>query len=57
MVGKTTKAAAKAKKPEPREITFLCRRCEKYRPIADMVTVDRFVPALVVCRTCARELR
>lgn len=56
MPGKSTKAA-KTNKPEPREITFLCRRCEKYKPIADMVMVTRFVPALVVCRSCARELR
>ncbi len=57
MAGKSSKAAAKAHKPQPREITFLCRRCEKHKPIADMVTVTRFVPALVVCRSCARELR
>jgi transcription elongation factor Elf1 len=56
MAGKSSKAAAKAK-PQPREITFLCRRCEKYKPLSDMVTVTRFVPALVVCRSCARELR
>jgi hypothetical protein len=57
MAEKSTKAAAKEKKPKPREITFLCRRCEKYKPITDMVMVTRFVPALIVCRSCARELR
>jgi hypothetical protein len=57
MAGKTTTASAKAKKPEPREITFLCRRCEMYKPLADMRTVTRFVPVLVVCKDCAKELR
>jgi transcription elongation factor Elf1 len=57
MAGKSTKPAAKTHKPQPRAITFVCRRCEKHKPVSDMVTVNRFVPALVVCRSCARELR
>jgi hypothetical protein len=57
MAVKSTKTAAKVKKPQPREITFLCRRCEKYKPITEMVMVTRFIPPLVVCRSCARELR
>ena len=56
MGGKSAKVEAKAK-PETREITFLCRRCEKYKPLAEMRTVTRFVPVLVVCQDCARELR
>jgi transcription elongation factor Elf1 len=56
MAGKSTKTA-REKKTQNREITFLCRRCEKRKPITDMVTVTRFVPALIVCRNCARELR
>lgn len=57
MPGKSTKTDAKVKKPKPREITFLCRRCEKHKPISQMVTVTRFIPALIVCKDCARELR
>jgi hypothetical protein len=57
MAEKTTKAAGKAKKTEPREITFICRRCEQSKPLAEMRTVTRFVPVLVVCQDCARELR
>jgi transcription elongation factor Elf1 len=57
MTGKSSKATAGAKKPESREITFLCRRCEKHKPISEMVTVTRFIPALIVCQECARELR
>jgi transcription elongation factor Elf1 len=57
MTGKPAKAAAKAKKPEPREITFLCRRCGKHKPIGEMVTVTRFIPALILCQDCAREFR
>jgi hypothetical protein len=57
MGGKSTGAAAKGHKPEPREITFLCRRCEKQKPLAEMRIVTRFVPVLVVCQDCAKELR
>jgi transcription elongation factor Elf1 len=57
MPGKPAKTATKTKKPEPRKVTFLCRRCGKYKPIAEMVTVTRFIPALIVCHDCARELR
>lgn len=57
MGGKSSKTATGAGKPVSREITFTCRRCGKHKPLADMVTVNRFVPALVVCRNCARELR
>jgi hypothetical protein len=52
-----SKAAEKPKKPAAPEITFLCRRCEKRKPLAEMRLVTRFVPVLVVCADCARELR
>ncbi len=51
------KNVEKAKKPAAPEITFLCRRCEKRKPLAEMKLVTRFVPVLVVCQDCARELR
>jgi len=57
MAVKSTGAAGKSQKPEPREINFLCRRCGKNKPIAEMRTVTRFVPVLIVCADCARELR
>jgi transcription elongation factor Elf1 len=57
MPRKSTKTDARVKKPKPREITFLCRRCGKLKPIVEMVTVTRFIPALIVCKDCARELR
>jgi hypothetical protein len=57
MAGKSTKATEKSKKAEPREITFLCHRCQQHKPLAEMRTVTRFVPVLVVCQDCARELR
>jgi transcription elongation factor Elf1 len=56
MTGKPARAA-RAKKPEPKEITFLCHRCGKHKPISEMVPVTRFVPSLIVCQDCARELR
>jgi hypothetical protein len=51
------KTAEKVKKPAAPEVTFLCRRCEKRKPLADMKLVTRFVPVLVVCEDCAGELR
>lgn len=51
------KTAEKPKKPASREVTFLCRRCEKRKPLGEMKLVTRFVPVLVVCQDCARELR
>jgi hypothetical protein len=55
--------AEKPSKPESKkeagrkEITFLCPRCEQYKPISEMRMVTRFVPPLLVCQDCARELR
>ncbi len=57
MAGNKSKSSSKAKKGKLKEITFYCGRCEKHRPIAEMRTVTRFVPALLVCKDCARELR
>ena len=51
------KTADKPKKPAAPEITFLCCRCEKRKPLVEMRLVTRFVPVLVVCQDCARELR
>ncbi len=51
------KTAEKAKKPAAPEITFLCQRCEKRKPLGAMRLVTRFVPVLVVCEQCAKELR
>jgi hypothetical protein len=45
------------KKTRPKEITFLCPRCEQQKPIAEMRMVTRFVPPLLVCQDCAGELR
>jgi hypothetical protein len=56
MAEKTAKPESK-KKTGTREITFYCQRCERYKPITEMRTVTRFVPPLLVCQECARELR
>jgi hypothetical protein len=56
MAEKTLKSEGK-KKAGPKEITFLCPRCEQHKPISEMRTVTRFVPPLLVCQDCARELR
>ncbi len=57
MAENKSKSSSKSKKAKLKEITFYCGRCEKHRPIAEMRTVTRFVPALLVCKDCARELR
>lgn len=57
MTEKTTKSESKEKRTKFEEITFFCRRCEKHKPISEMRTVTRFIPALLVCADCARELR
>ena len=56
-VAEKPKTAEKVKKPVAPEVTFLCRRCEKRKPLAEMKLVTRFVPVLIVCQDCARELR
>ena len=57
MAEKTSKSAEKPKKQAMREITFKCQRCEKDKPLGEMRSVTRFLPVLVVCQDCARELR
>jgi hypothetical protein len=57
MAEKATRSRNKEKKSKPKEITFFCSRCEKHKPISEMRTVTRFIPALIVCQDCARELR
>ena len=52
-----SKAPEKPKKPAGPEVTFLCNRCQKRKPLGEMRLVTRFVPVLVVCHDCARELR
>jgi hypothetical protein len=52
--------AEKAKKVPPEtteEIKFKCRRCGRQRPLSEMRSVSRFLPVLIVCVDCAKELR
>jgi hypothetical protein len=39
------------------EIKFLCRRCGLEKPLSEMRSVARFLPVLIVCMDCAKELR
>lgn len=55
MAEKTTKTV-KPKAPAP-EVSFKCRRCGQQKPLSDMRSVTRFLPVLIVCKDCARELR
>ncbi|HJX13244.1 MAG TPA: hypothetical protein VJ377_06925 [Dehalococcoidales bacterium] len=45
------------KATRPLVIKFKCQRCGKDKPLEDMRSVTRFLPVLVVCRDCVRELR
>jgi transcription elongation factor Elf1 len=47
----------KAKKQKPLQITFKCQRCNKRKPLEDMRSITRFIPVLVVCRDCEKEMR
>lgn len=51
------KEADKVKRQKPLEITFKCQRCKKRRKLEDMRSVTRFVPVLIVCRECEKEMR
>jgi ribosomal protein S14 len=44
------------KKP-PEEIKFRCRRCGREKPLSEMRSVVRFLPVLIVCMDCAKDLR
>ena len=57
MLEKEPKEADKTSKKGPLKITFRCQCCEKYKPLEDMRSVTRFLPALVVCRDCAKKIR
>jgi len=57
MTAEAIKGEGKNRKRKPREITFKCQRCEKNRPLGEMVSVTRFRPVLIVCQNCAREIR
>ncbi len=47
----------KAKKKKQPEITFRCQRCGTLSPLEDMRSVTRFIPVLIVCKKCEKELR
>jgi hypothetical protein len=51
-----TAKTGQPKKPEP-EISFRCRRCGQDKPLSEMRSITRFLPVLIVCKDCARELR
>lgn len=57
MTAEAKKEEEKAKKQKPREIKFKCQRCQKERPLKEMVSVTRFRPVLIVCQNCTEELR
>jgi|PlaIllAssembly_1097288.scaffolds.fasta_scaffold166821_2 transcription elongation factor Elf1 len=57
--GKTSeKAKAKIpEKPKTKEITFVCKFCEKNRPLSDMVVLRHFYPQVTACKECAKDKR
>lgn len=47
----------KAKRQKPLEITFTCQRCMKRKRLEEMRSITRFIPVLIVCRDCEKEMR
>lgn len=47
----------KTKKQEKNKITFRCQSCETLKPLEDMRSVTRFIPVMIVCKKCEKELR
>ena len=52
-----SQSAAKMKKPKQLEINFTCPRCNKKSPLQGMRIITRFVPMIIVCRQCEKEIR
>lgn len=52
-----TQDAGKAKKKAAGAVMFRCQRCDQMAPLEDMRSVARFVPGLVVCKNCEKELQ
>ena len=57
MAEEAVKGEGKSKAKKPLKVTFKCQSCGQSRPIEEMRTVTRFLPALVVCRACAEAMR
>ena len=51
------KEGDKKKKKGPLKIAFKCQRCEKQKPLEEMRSITRFIPALIVCQDCEKEMR
>ena len=57
MPDKESKGAEKAVSKDSIKVNFKCQCCKKTRPLSEMRSVTRFLPALVVCRECEKLLR
>ena len=57
MTAEVKKQEGKTRKQKPKDIKFKCQRCEKEVLLAEMVSITRFRPVLIVCRHCAEEMR
>lgn len=44
-------------KSKEMQIRFKCQLCEQQKLLSDMRTVARFIPALIVCKDCAKIIR
>jgi hypothetical protein len=56
MADQSLKNGGKAEEAKPLAIKFKCQRCGKDRPLADMRSIARFNPVMIVCRKCAKEM-
>jgi hypothetical protein len=57
MAVEESKTIKQSKKETVTEVSFKCNLCGKEKPIADMKTITRYRPVVVVCRDCEKDLR
>ncbi|MFC1991775.1 hypothetical protein ACFLVC_03605 [Chloroflexota bacterium] len=36
--------------------TFVCKFCEKHKPLEEMMVITRFFPGVITCRDCGKKL-
>ncbi|MEE8413008.1 MAG: hypothetical protein V3R96_00500 [Dehalococcoidales bacterium] len=51
-----TSETEKQIEPKTKETTFVCKFCEKHKPLKEMVTITSYFPPVVTCRDCGKKL-
>ena len=56
MAAGSSKKEEMAQEVKPLNVKFTCQICGKDRPLADMRSITRFKPVMIVCRSCERDM-